>query len=74
MFCGDTSAGRSTGLSRFELLTVRDTATDIFYYFTKSGTHGNFHKTGVLDLTTECEYLGSFALLGTHGCEPFGTV
>ena len=74
MFSRDTSAGRTTGLSCLKLLTVRDAATDIFNNRTKGGTHRDFYKTGVLNLTAESEYLGTLTLLGTHGSKPIGTV
>ena len=67
MLSRDTSAGRTAGLCRLELLAVRDAAADLFDYLTERGSHGNLHQTGVVDLAAQREYLGALGLLGTHG-------
>ena len=71
---GDTAAGRTAGLSSFELLAAGNAAADFFNDFSEGGTHGDFNETGVGDLTAECEYLGTLGGCGTHGGEPFGSV
>jgi len=73
-FCRETSAGRTTGLSCLELLAVGNAAADFFNNFTESSTHGDFHETGVLDLTAESEYLGTGRTSSTEGLEPISTV
>ena len=71
---GDTTAGRTAGLSSFELLAAGNAAADFFNDFSEGGTHGDFNETGVGDLTAEREYLGTLGGCGTHGSEPFGSV
>ena len=71
---GDTTTGRTTGLSSLELLAVRNAAADFFDDFAQGDTHRDFNKTGILDLAAECEDLGTLGLFGTHGSKPFSTV
>ena len=66
MLCGDTSAGRTAGLSSLELLAVGYTTADLKYDLAEGGAHGDLNKTGVVDLAAESEYLCTLALLGTH--------
>ena len=71
---GDTTTGRTTGLSSFELLAAGNAAADFFNNFSEGSTHRNFNETGVGDLTAESEYLGTLGGCSAHGSEPFGSV
>jgi len=71
---GDTTAGRTAGLSSFEFLAVRNAAADFFNDFSERGTHGDFNETCVGDLTAESEYFCTLGGFGTHGSKPFGSV
>ena len=70
----DTSAGRSAGLCCLEFLAVWNSSADFFYNGAQGGAHGDLHQTGVVNLAAQCEYLGSFGLLSTHGSKPLRTV
>ena len=70
----DTSAGRTAGLCRLELLAVRDTAADLLDDFAQGGTHRNLDQTGVVDFAAQGEDLGALGFFGTHGSEPFRTI
>ena len=59
MLCRDTSAGRSAGLGSLEFLSVGNAAADLFDNLAKGGTHGDFHQTGIVNLTAQCKYLCS---------------
>ena len=56
----DTSAGRSAGLCCLELLAVWNAAADLVNNGAQCGSHGNFHKTGVVDLAAQGKYFGAF--------------
>ena len=71
---GDTSAGRSAGLSRLELLAVRDAAADVLDDFAEGGAHRDLDETGVGDLAAESEDLRALGLLGSHRGEPLGAL
>ncbi len=45
----DTAAGRAACLSRLEFLAAGYAASDFVYDFAEGGTHGNFHKSGIID-------------------------
>ena len=70
----NTSAGRTAGLGRFELLAVRNTAADLFDDRAKGCSHGNFHKTYVCDLAAEREDLGALGSLCSDRGIPFRTL
>ena len=68
------TARRAARLSGLELVTAADTAADIEDDFTERRTHGNFDKTGVVDLTGKSEDLGTLRGLGTDLAEPLGAL
>ena len=74
MLIGNTSAGRSSGLSSLKLFAIGNAAADFFDYFPKGSSHGNLYQAGVVNLTTQCKYLGSLGFLCTHGGKPLGTI
>ena len=70
----DAAAGRTAGLSRFELLAVGDTAADLFDDLAQGGAHGDLDQTGVVDLAAESKDLGALGLLGAHAGKPVRTL
>ncbi len=70
----DTSAGGTACLGCLELLSVRDASADIINNLSQSGTNRNFHKTRVIDLTTNCKHLCTFTFLRADACEPIGAL
>ena len=72
--CRDAAAGRTARLNSLELLAVRDAAADVIDDLAERGAHRDLNKTGVDDLSAECEDLGALAALGAHGGEPLCTL
>ena len=68
------AARRTARLSSLELVAAADAAADIEDDFAERRTHGNFDKTGVVDLTGKSEDLGTLRSLGTDLAEPLGAL
>ena len=71
---GDAPSRGTPGLDGLELLPVGNTAADVVEQFPQGDSHGDFHQTGVDDLTGKGEDLCPFTLLGSDGGIPIGTV
>ena len=69
---GQTAAGRTAALYRFELLAVLNAAGNIEHDFPQGNAHGHFRQTGFVDFACQAEYLAAFALFGAHGRVPVG--
>ena len=67
---GDTAAGGTAGLRRFEFFAVRNTAADLFHDLAQGGAHRDLHQTGMFDFAAQREHLGALGLFGAHRSEP----
>ena len=70
----NNTARRTARLSSLKLVAAADAAADIEDDFAERRAHGNFDKTGVVDLTGKSEDLGTLRSLGTDLAEPLGAL
>ena len=70
----NTSAGRTSGLSRLEFFAVRDSPADLLYDLSERCSHGHLYKSGIMDLSAQGKHFRSFRLLCSHRCEPLRSV
>ena len=71
MLRSQTAARRTADLNGFEFAAVSDAAADFKNDVLKRGSHRDFDKAGVCNVSGESEGFGSRACFRAYGAEPF---